>query len=206
MLDIVNDPGFAHDDPAQGGKGLAKSAHHQVHLIREAEMGCRAAPVGQHAERMRIVHHQPCAIALARVHDIRQRSDVSAHTKDAIHHHQGGLALQAFQSLPQVRDVVVPKAPHLAIGELAAIHNTGVIVAVRHDIIAATDQGGDHTQVHAHAGAEHQASLFAHKVRQLLLELVVHRQVAVEKARTGTAGAIAPDGLQGRFAHARIGC
>jgi hypothetical protein len=105
----------------------------------------------------------------------------------------------------QVAQVVVIEAAHLTQRQQAAVDYAGVIVLVGHDHIPAPDQARDHAQVDLKAGAKNQRRRLVHERRQSPLQFLVQSQGAVEEARTGAGGAVAPGGLDGRLAHARIG-
>ena len=77
--------------------------------------------------------------------------------------------------------IVVTKALHLAEGEATAIDDTGMVLPVGDDHVSSTHQRRDGPQVGQHARAKDKARLLTDKVRQVLLQLVVQHQIAVQE-------------------------
>ncbi len=168
---------------AQRGEGLAEGAHDQVHVVGEAEVGCRTPPAAQHADGVGIIHHQTGVVFLAEGDDLRQRSDVAAHAENAVHDHElADLRVATLQASLQAGHVVVAEALHLAEGEAAAVNDAGVVIFVCDHDVCPTHQGIDGPQIGLEAGAENQRGLLGNEGRQLALQFPMEFQGAVEEA------------------------
>jgi len=149
-------------------------------------------PLAQHADAVRVVHHDPRAVPLADFDQRRQRGDVAAHAVHAIHNHQLARVLRelgqgVFQAVGVVvREAAHPRLVHAARHE-AAIHNAGVIVLVQDGEIAAPHNGRDRAEVGLVAGGENNRRLFAHKLGQPVVQFQVEGQRTVEEAAAGAA-------------------
>ena len=77
------------DERAADTSGLAQRAHVDQLRRTQAEMFQRAAAMrAQHAEAMRVVDYQPCAMPLAQGQQCRQRRYVAIHREHAVSDHQ----------------------------------------------------------------------------------------------------------------------
>ena len=111
----------------------------------------------------------------------------------------------ARQDALEVGHVVVTKTASLTQGQAGAIHQAGMILLVQQDHIAAHDQRADHAQVGLHAGGKNKGGFLADPFGQLMLQLLVQFQGAVEEARAGAGGAEFLDRIDGGLPHARVG-
>jgi hypothetical protein len=98
----------------------------------------------------------------------------------------------------------VLEADDLGLGHLAGIVDRSVAVGIDQQVVALADQGRNHPEVGLVAGGEHHAVLLAVEVRDLLLEEDVLAIAAVGDARTGRAGALGADRLDGSFHAGRV--
>ena len=92
-------------------------------------------------------------------------------------------------------------AEHLAVGELAAVIEAGVVLAVHDDVVMQTDDRADDAEVRLKARREGHDGVLAQELRQLVLQLQMELQRPVEKAGAGAAGAERPVGLYARLDH-----
>lgn len=164
-------------------------------------MPCRGA-LADNAEAVGVVHHDACAVFLRQRADLRQVGNIAAHGEHAIGHDEaaGGVG-HLLQLLFQVRHVVMLVAEHLAVGELAAVVEAGVVLAVHDDVVMQTDDRADDAEVRLKARREGHDGILAQELRQLVLQLQMELQRPVEKAGAGAAGAERPVGLYARLDH-----
>jgi hypothetical protein len=92
----------------------------------------------------------------------------------------------------------VIEALGLAVGELGAIHNGGMVQFVQVDHIPTADQAGDQSQVGRVPGGEDQARFLTQEFGQGALQLLVQVQGSIEKPAAGTARAVAGQRSRGR--------
>ncbi len=206
MLDVVDDICITGDDAAEGGKRLGEGAHNQIYFVGQAKVGRGAVSFAEHAQAVGIVHHKPGAVSLAELNDLRERGDVTFHTVDAIDddHDTIGI-LHALQNVLQVVHIVVAKALHRAPGELAAVHDAGMVFLVGDGNVSLAHQNWNGTQVCLVTSAEAKSRLFADKLGQPAVQFVVDSQGPVEETRTGTTRAILFNRFHSRLAHFGMG-
>jgi len=169
-------------------------------------MGRGSPAAAEHADRVRVIDHQPRTVLLAEGDDLRQGGDIALHAVEAIHHDELALVCRQLAQYPlQVLHVLVPEALGLAEAQLRAVDQARMVFLVQDDIISTADQRADRAQVGLHAGGEDQRRLFPDELRDLVLQLLVHLERAVQEAGAGAAGAVAPDRLDGRLADAGVG-
>ena len=92
----------------------------------------------------------------------------------------------------------------MAPGELGAGDERVVGVLVEDRVVLAPEQAGDRAHVGDVAGGEHERGLTAVEVGELLLELAVEVEGAVEEAGAGDAGAVLLGGPLRRLDHLRV--
>ena len=177
---------------AQRGQGLGEGAHIHIHLVLQAEIaGSTAAAFAQHAQTVGVVHHHAGAVLFRQRADLRQLGNVTAHGKYAVGDDQRAVLLRhTLELLLQIRHVTVAVAQHLAVAHLTAGIDAGVILTVADHIIVHTHQRGNNAHIGLEAGTESDDTGLAQKPAQLLLQLQVHIQRAVQKTGTGAAGAV----------------
>ena len=192
MLHIVDHPLGGRHVSAEGSQRLGEGAHIDVHLILQAVVAGRAASAfADDAEAVGIVHHDPGAVFLRQAADLREVRDVAAHGEDAVRHDEAAGALRhAPELLLQIVHIVVLEAEHLPEGQSAAVVQARVVLAVHDHIVPATDNRADDAEVRLEPGGEGHHRLFPQEGGQLLFQLKVQLQRAVEEARAGAAGAI----------------
>ena len=176
---------------AKAGQRLGEGAHDNVHLVLQPEVaGGAPAALADDAQAVGVVHHDAGAVLLRQGADLRQLCNVAAHGEDAVRHDQAaGLLGNAGKELFQLLHIAVLIAQHLAVRELAAVIDAGVVFPVTDHIVAPAHQGADDAQIGLKARGEGDRTLHVHEVRQLPLQLQVHLQGAVEKTGAGAAGA-----------------
>ena len=207
VLHIVDHPLGGRHVSAEGSQRLGEGAHIDVHLILQAVVAGRAASAfADDAEAVGIVHHDPCAVFLCQAADFREIRDVAAHGEHAVRHDEaaGGLR-HAPELLLQIVHVVVLEPEHFPEGQPAAVIQARVVLAVHDHIVPATDDGADDAEVRLEAGGEGHHRFLPQESGQLLFQLKVQLQRAVEEARAGTAGAVLLDGLKPRSDHVGVG-
>ena len=90
----------------------------------------------------------------------------------------------------QILHIGVVEAQHFAVAQLAAIVDTGVVLLIADDIIAAPHNGADDAQIGLEAGGEGDDRLLVQEPGKLRFQLQMHFQRAIEEAGAGAAGAI----------------
>ena len=165
-----------------------------------------AAPVRtEHAEAVRIIHHDACAVLLGKADDLRQVADVTAHAEHAIGHNQPACGFgDVLQLFFKVRHVVMAVAEHGGIAELAAIINACVVFPVTENIVILARDGADDAKVALKACRKRHNGFLTDEIRQFFLKLHVQRQRAVEKTRAGAAGAIPLKRFEASFDYTRV--
>ncbi len=157
-----------------------------------------AAADSEDADGVGVVDHEAGVVALADVDNRGQLGDVAAHAVDAVDDDEGCLALgHAPQGLLQVVGLVVAEAVDLAVGELGAVVDAGVVAFVDDGRGVAIDQGGDGAEVGLVAGGEDQRRLRVEEVGDLGFELEVDGGGAVHEPRAGHGRAVLLDGVAG---------
>ena len=210
VLDVIDHLRGAGDEAADGSERLGKGAHQQVGGVMAVEVLLRTAPGrADHPQRVRFVHVQAGAVTARERADLRQRGDVSFHGKHPVGHDQLAAALHRAQQALQLVEIVVVVAVDAgaaggARGQQHAVHQRAVIEAVGEHVIAAPGKRLQRAQVGLVAGGEAQRGRLAHEVRQLLFQLLVEAQGAVEEARPGATGAVAAGSLDRRLDDAPV--
>ena len=81
-----------------------------------------------------------------------------------------------------------------------------MVQAVEERHIVPAEQARQHPEVDLEAGREGQHRVDLHEVLQLLFELIVHGQCAVQQARACATGAVLVEGTARRFDDFRVAC
>ena len=156
---------------------------------------------------MGIVHHHSGAKFPGQSHNLRQVGNISSHREHAVCDNQAAAALRNLLQLPpQVPHIVVPVAEHLAVAQLAAVVNTGVIFPVTDDVVMESNQSADDSQITLKPGGEGHHGLLMEELPQLRLQLQVHLQGPIEKSGTGAAGSIPFQGMNPSLYNLGICC
>ncbi len=186
----------AGDERAEGAEGLAQRAHQDRHVVRrQAPVLERAAPGrARHAQAVRIVDHEPCAVAFAAGGEPGQRRHVAVHAEHAIRHHQRGAGPAVAQLRVERGDVAMRVAMETRAAQPAGVEQRGVVQHVLEDRVGRRQQRAGDTEVRHVAGREQERARPAREVGQRLLEFVV-------------LGVVPGDEVRGAAAHAvRAGC
>ena len=101
-------------------------------------------------------------------------------------------------------DVVVRETLQRRAGELRAGDQRVVGVLVEHRVVLAPEEAGDGADVGDVAGGEHERGFTAVEVGQLVLELAVEVEGAVEQAGARDPGAVLRSGALGGLDHLRV--
>ena len=134
------------------------------------------------------VDHDGGAVFVLQLNDGGEIAQVALHREDAVDHdefHRIGSAL--LELLLQVVHVVVLEAQLFGHREATAVDDRGVVAVVAEDVVVRTEESGDDTAVDGKSGGEAERLLFAHKGGQLLFQLHVEVERAVEEAAAGAA-------------------
>ena len=159
----------------------------------------------EHAEAVRVVHHDAGTILLRKPHDLRQVADVAAHAEHTVGHDQFACGIGDLLQLPfKVLHVVVAVAQHGGVAELAAVIDARVVLPVADDVIILAGNGTDDAEVALEARGERHHGFLAEEMRKLLFQLHMQLQRAVKEAGTGAAGAVPLQGFKPRLDHARV--
>src|SRR5215218_9631805 len=192
--------GRAGHEPAAARQRLRERAQAQVGALLDAEQLRRARTArAQHPGGVRLVDHEPRAIALAQVADRRQRRDVALHREHAVDDDEDPAAVARgfLERALELVHAVVPVRAQLGARQQAAVEDRGVVARVGHDGVAGGEDRAERARDGLVAGGEHDGVVGAHPLRELALELQVQRGGAVEQARAGQAGAEALERLAG---------
>src|SRR5271156_3423365 len=173
--DGVHDSTRPGDVATESAIGLGERSLHDVNARHNAiALGhtCAAWPV--HANRVYLVEVSHCAIALGKVADCLEGSNVAVHRIDALEDDQlwASGRCSREQLLEMLKVIVAPDLPGTARGAHAFNHRI-VIVSVGQDQ-AIWEESGDrrNTRVVGHiAGSENEGRLLAMQVRKLGLQL-----------------------------------
>ena len=138
---------------------------------------------------MRLVDHEPRAEAPAQVGDLRQRRDVALHREHAVDDDEDPAAvlLRLAERALELVHLVVAKRAQLRAAEDAAVHDRRVDAGVDDDRVAGGQQRPQRGEVGLRAGRADERLLGAHPLGDLLLELEVQGDRAVEQPRAGQA-------------------
>jgi hypothetical protein len=196
----------ADDEAADRGERLGEAADDEVGLVLDAEVVRRAAAAGtDDADAVGVVDHDARLVALRDLDQLRQWREVAAHAVDAVDSDETGLLLNGLgERLVERRHVVVQEADHLAVRQLAAVVDRGVVGLVHEDGRVARGERGDGTEVGLVARREGETGLLAEEAGEELLEALVELGRAVEQARAGHRGAVLLDGVAGGLDDARM--
>ena len=138
----VDGLGAGADVGAVGAERLAERADDDVDLAAEAGGGDRAAPAGaERPGRVRLVDHQPAAVAAGQLEQLRQRRDVAVHREDAVGDDQRAAPAGLAQPPGEVLEVAVAVDEGLGAGEPAAVDDAGVVELVGEDDLALARPG-----------------------------------------------------------------
>ena len=147
----------AGDEAAAGGERLGEGAHPQVHALLDAEQlrGAGAARA-EHADAVRLVDHQPRAVALAEPADVTQRRDVALHREDAVDDHEHAAAVAPARVRASSRACPCGCAGRAAASRAraAAVEDRGVVAGVDDHGVAGPEQRAERADVRLMAGGE----------------------------------------------------
>ena len=191
---VVDDLVAAGEEAAAAREALGERAHPQVDAILDAEQlrGAGAARA-EHAGAVRLVDHQPRAEARAQVGDLAAAARRRPPSRRRRRRRRGcrrSSRARLLERALELVDPVVAEGAQLRAAEDAAVEDRGVVAGVGDDGVARRQQRAERREVRLRAGREDERLLGAHPVGDLLLELEVQRDRAVEQARAGQAGAV----------------
>ena len=207
IAQVLDHLGRTGDEAAAGGEALREGAHPQVDLVLEPEELAGAGAAGaEHADGVRLVDHQPGAVAPAELDDRRQVAEVALHREDAVddHQHAAAVAGRALEHLLELRHLVVAEGAQLGARELAAVEDRGVVGGVADHRVAGAEDRADAADVGLVAGGEDDRLLGLHPLGELALELEVKRGGAVEQPRAGEPGAVGLERVAGGLLDPRV--
>ena len=202
VLEIVDHALGGGDEAADRRERLGEGARDDVDVVGHAEVGRGTVAVGaEDAEGMRVVERQRRAVLPRDPDEAGHVGDVAFHRVHAVHHDHGAASgAVPLQPALEVGQVAVVEALGLAVGELGAVDDRGVVQLVEVDDLAPADQTGDQAEVGRVAGRKDEAGFLAEEFGQRRLELLVEVERAVQEPAAGAARAVA---LQRRLAASR---
>ena len=195
------------DEAAAGSEALRERSHPQVHVVLQAEQLAGTGATGaEHADPVRLVDHQPRAVAAAELDDRRQVADVALHREDAVDddEHPAAVARRTVEHLLQLVHLVVPEWAKLGAGESAAVEDGSVVGRVADHRVPRPEDRADAAQVRLIAGAEDDRILGVHELGELALEIDVEGDRAVQKPRAREARPVGLQGIAGRLLDAFV--
>src|SRR5208337_1444544 len=109
---------------------------------------------------MSVIDHQACAVFFAQGNNFRQWSQITAHAEQAIHYNELTFIVRdAGQNALEISHIIMAKTTRLAPSQAGAIYDTGMVIFIENDNVAAHDQGADRAKISLHAGGEDEGSL-----------------------------------------------
>ena len=109
--------------------------------MRQPRFGEAAAPLrAEHAEAVRVVHHQPRVMRFGQRQQFGQRGDIALHAEYAVGENHLARRLAGRQRAAQRGGVGVRIAVMAGSREQRAVDQRGVVEAVRKDRVAAPGQ------------------------------------------------------------------
>jgi len=167
--------------------------------------GGAGAAFTEHADRVRVVHHHGGTILLGEAADFRQLNDVAFHAEHAVHHDEfAGLGIDVPEAIFQRGHVIVPEPHELALAELAAFHNAGVIAFVGQNVFPFAYQRADDAEVDLETRAVEEHRFLFDEPGERLFQFKVNLQRPVQEPRTGAARAVFLDRGFGRLLDFRM--
>src|SRR5713101_2130582 len=87
VLNVLDDLAVRGAEPTHGGKRFAERTHADMHGMFQAKVFTSTPTIlAQHADGMRVVHHQYRMMCLAEFSNLRQVGNASLHAEHAIDH------------------------------------------------------------------------------------------------------------------------
>ena len=194
------------DEAAHRGEALAEGAHDELHIVELAEVVAGAATfTAEDAEAVGLVDHQRGAVFVADVHHLVHVGHVALHRENAVGDHQlGGLDGHLGEHALKVGHVVVAVFLRAGKGDELALHDAGVHALVIEEVIATADHVGNDAAVGQETSREEHHAVLAEELGQLVLQLYVDVEGAVEERRAGATGAVLVNGALGGLFQTRV--
>ena len=141
---------------------------------------------------MGLVYHNIYVLVLVlELHNLGELGQVSFHGEHAVHHDEfHALGRAAAQAALQVLHVVVLVVKALGEGQAAAVYDGSVVTVITDDEIVLGEKLRDNAAVHGEAGGEHQGLVLTHELCELLFQLDVNVQGAVQETGAGATRAV----------------
>ena len=184
MAQPVDDALVGSDKSADGCQRFAERSHDEVHFVGQPEVVAHAAALtSEHAEAVRLVHHDGGVVFVLQADYFGQVGQVAFHRENAVDDDElDGLGSTLLQLALQIGHVVVLVFQTGGERKATAVHDGCVVAVVADDVVFATRQAGHHAGVDAETCGEAQGLVFAHELGQLTFELHVQIERPVEKA------------------------
>ena len=129
---------------------------------------------------MRIVNHDARTVFLRQRADLGQIGNIAAHGEYAVGHDQAACRFRhLLQLLFKVCHIVVLVAQHLAVGQLAAVIEAGMVLTVHDDIVMQADNGADDAEIGLEARGEGHDCVLAQELCKFVLQLQMQLECAV---------------------------
>ena len=171
------------DESAHRGEALAEGAHDELHLVEAPEVVARAAALAaEDAQAVGLVDHQRGLVAVAYFHHLVHMRHIALHREHTVGHNQfRRLQRRLLEHTLQVVHVVVAVFLRVGVGDELALHDRGVDTLVVEEVVATADHIGYHAAVGQEARREEHHIVLAQELRQLVLQLHMDVQRAVEE-------------------------
>ena len=131
---------------------------------------------------------------------LRELAQVAFHREDAVHDDElHGVLGAAAEAALQVLHVVVLVVQRLGKRKAASVHDGGMVPVVADDEVVTGEKLRDDAGIHREAGGEAQGFVLAHECGELLFELDMDVQGAVQETGAGAAGTVLFEGLDARL-------
>ena len=200
VLDVIDDVLVACDEAPEGCEALRERAHGDIDFLNQVEMGGRSSASAEDSDRVGVVHVNAGAVRLADGDELGQIDDVAAHGEYAVDDDEDAFVLGNLrEDAVQLIEVSVHEALHLAVAELAAVDDAGMVFLVHDYDVVSPDQRGNRAEIGLHPRAEYERGFLTHERGEPFLELYVYAHRPVDEAAPGAAGSEDVDRLLSRF-------
>jgi len=154
-------------------------------------MANATALLAEHAEAVGLVYHDGTVVLVFQLHDFGQLAEVSLHREHTVDNDQlDGLGGKFLENTLQVFHIVVLIVQLRGKTQTPPVYDRGVVAVVANHVVATAHHRWNDTRVDREAGRKAQGVVFVFESGQLLLQLNVNVERAVEETAARTARAI----------------
>ena len=201
VLHPVDCLGVGSDEAADGGERLGEGAHDDIDVGELTEVVADAATLAsEDAEAVSLIDHQGGVVFVAELDHLIDLSDIALHREDAVGDDEfavvGVVLLEETLEVFEVEMLVFVVGGE---GYLLALHDGSVVTLVEIDEVVASGDAGDGARVGEEARGEEHDGILAQELAELVLELDMDVESAVEEGRAGAASTVFVDGGFGGF-------